>query len=228
MDIAVIKIGGSILYDNDLKLNVDFLRKIIHWFKNQDDYASVAFVTGGGRLSRFLLNQVKEDINSDSPKHRVGIKVSRVNAIMFFGLFNDNEVEYFESTSELCASIKKGKKGALIGGVLEGWSTDMVAASIACDLGVKEVKKISNIDYIYSSDPYKYEDSEPFEMLTWEKYIKLFHEQIGYKHKPNMSAPIDIECSLFCKEKDIAFRVSGGELTSDVVDLLNSGTLVSK
>ncbi len=227
MGFAVIKIGGSILYDDNLKLNVEFLKKIIHWFENQDDYVSVVFVIGGGKLSRFLLDQVKEDINSDSPKHRVGIKVSRVNAIMFFGLFNSSEVEYFESIPELCSNVTKGKKGALIGGVMEGWSTDMVAASIASDLGVRVVNKISNIDYIYSADPYKQENAKPFETLTWKEYIKIFNNQIGYKHKPNMSAPIDIECSLFCKEKSIAFRVSGGDLNLDIVKLLNSGTLVS-
>ena len=227
MNSIVIKIGGSILYDDDLKINVEFLEKVINWFENQRNYENVVFVVGGGKIGRFLLNQVKENISSDSPKHRVGIKVTRVNATIFLGLFNSKDVAYFESISELCSAVKQDIKGAIIGGVVEGWSTDMVAANIASSLGLKMVHKISNIDYIYSADPNKGGNPEPFKELTWEEYIKIFHNQIGYKHKPGMNAPIDIECSLFCREERIAFRVSGGDLDLDIMKLLNSGTLVS-
>lgn len=227
MNSIVIKIGGSILYDDNLKINVEFLEKVINWFDNQKTYENVVFVVGGGKLGRFLLNQVKEKINFDSSKHRVGIKVTRVNATIFWGLFNNKDIAYFETITELCTAIKQDTKGAIIGGVVEGWSTDMVAANIASSLGLKMVCKISNIDYIYSADPNKGGSPQAFKDLTWEEYIKIFHNQIGHKHKPGMNAPIDIECSLFCREEKIAFRVSGGNLNTDIVKLLNSGTLVS-
>ncbi len=227
MNSIVIKIGGSVFYDDDLRINIEFLEKVINWFENQKNYEKVIFVVGGGKIGRFLLNQVKEYIKSDSSKHRMGIKVTRVNAMMFSGLFNSKDIVYFESITELCTAIKQNTKGAIIGGVVEGWSTDMVAANIASNLNLKIVHKISNIDYIYSSDPNKGDNPEPFKNLVWEEYIKIFYNQIGYKHKPSMNAPIDIECSLFCKEEKIAFRVSGGNLNVDIVKLLNSGTLVS-
>ncbi len=71
------------------------------------------------------------------------------------------------------------------------------------------------------------ENAKPFELLNWEEYINIFNTQIGSKHKPGMKAPIDIECSLFCKEKGLSFRVSGGDLSLEIEELLNSGTLVS-
>lgn len=227
MNTAVIKLGGSVFYDDDLKINVSFLQRVVDWFENQKEYESIVFVIGGGRLSRFLLSQVGDKIFTDPPKHRVGIKVSHVNATIFVGLFNDNKVKYFDSISSLTNEVKSSLvNAAAIGGVVEGWSTDMVAATIAQELGVKQVTKISNIDYIYSSDPNLDKEAKPFEEIGWKEYIEIFNNQIGKKHKPNMSAPIDIECSLFCKEKGISFRVSGGNLEKDFEQLLKSGTLV--
>ena len=228
MNIAVIKIGGSIFYDDDLKINKDFLKKAIAWFEEQKDYEKIIFVVGAGRLGRFLLHQLNDDIRRDSPKHRIGIKVTRVNSMIFASLFDDSKnVGYFESISDISSSIQQGLRVGVIGGVVEGWSTDMVAANIASSLGCKIVYKISNIDYIYSVDPNQSENAKPFETLTWQEYIEIFHNQIGSKHKPGMNAPIDIECSLFCKEENIAFRVSGGDLSADFSEFLKLGTLVS-
>ncbi len=228
MNTAIIKLGGSVLYGEDLKLNTHLLQKVVDWFESQKEYESIVFVIGGGNLSRFLLNQVTEKIFTDPPKHRIGIKVSHVNATIFVGLFNDKGAKYFDSISSLTSEVKSSLVNvATIGGVVEGWSTDMVAATIADELGVKQVTKISNIDYIYSADPNIEKEARPFEQINWKEYIEIFNNQIGKKHKPNMSAPLDIECSLFCKEKGIHFRVSGGNLERDFDELLKSGTLVS-
>jgi uridylate kinase len=224
MKIFVLKIGGSILYDGNLSFNSHFLEKIIHWFKNQNDYENVVFVVGGGRLSRFLLNQVKERIALESPRHHIGIKVSHVNASMVCSLFNDKDVKYFDSLENLCENLPRG---AVIGGLVEGWSTDMVAAKIASRLNVPIVNKISNIDYIYCSDPKVNSNAKPFESLTWDEYIEVFNNHIGQKHEPNMNAPIDIECSVFCKKNNLAFRVTGGNLDVKIDEILKGGTLVS-
>ncbi len=225
---VVIKIGGSIFYEDDLKINLVFLKKVVDWYKKQKVYENVIFVVGGGRIGRFLLNQVKEEIHLENLKHKIGIKATHTNAVIFLSLFDSENIKYFESITELCSKIKQeGIKGAIIGGVMEGWSTDMVAANVANNLGIRDIHKISDVDYIYSADPNQQKNAEPFDSLTWEEYIKIFNSQIGYKHKPGMSAPIDIECSLFCRENGLNFRISGGNLNLEIIELLNSGTLVS-
>ena len=223
MNSLVLKLGGSVLYDENLKLNLEFLKKVVLWFENQRNYDNVFFVVGGGKLSRFLVNQVKDEIQFDSLKHQIGIKVTHTNAKIFLALFNDKEIKYFDSLLDVFPNVKAG----VLGGIMEGWSTDMVAANVAYNLGVKNVCKISDIDYIYTADPNIEQDAKPLETITWKEYIQLFHEQIGEKHKPGMSAPVDIECSLFCNEKGISFRVSGGDLNRDLDEILKTGTLVS-
>ncbi len=230
MNTAVIKLGGSVLYDSDLNFNIAFLKKIVAWYENQTKYNSVVFVVGGGRLSRFLVNQVKDDVVLDRLKHRIGIKVTNVNVSMARGFFSSDEVECFENLGKICNSIKNGNvKVGIIGGIKEGWSTDMVAAHIAQDLGEKIICKISNIDFIYSCDPKENKDAKPIESISWDEYIELFKRNIGKRHEPNMNAPIDIECSKFCKENNMHFRVSGGDFFKqdlEIQKILESGTLV--
>ncbi len=230
IETVVIKLGGSVLYDANLNFNTKLVEKFANWFKNQVEYKKVVFVVGGGKLSRFLLGQVNEKIKVESQKHQIGIKVTQVNVSIVFSLFKNQEIKVFDNMEKLSNSMKNDNvKGAIIGGIKEGWSTDMVAAHLAKDLGVKEIYKVSNIDYIYSADPAIVNDAKPLKNLTWDEYIHLFKKQIGKKHEPGMNAPIDISCSVFCKENKIAFRVFGGDiLESDwkFPELLSTGTLV--
>jgi uridylate kinase len=231
MNGIVVKIGGSLLYDDDLNFNVPFLEEIVDWYNRQTQYDFVVFVVGGGKISRFVLNQVRDKINLEGPKHLVGMNMTQVNASIVFGMLNDTQASYFDSLEELYKAFEEPEiKGAVIGGVVEGWSTDMDAAAIANELGIDIVYKLTNIDYIYSADPSKDEYAKPYESMTWDEYIQLFKEQIGQKHEPGMNAPIDIQCATFCMENDIDFKISGGHLLTQgkkFEEILQSGTLVS-
>ena len=51
----VLKIGGSILYQDDSSINYPLLDKVKSWYHNaKDEYSRIVIVTGGGMLSRNL------------------------------------------------------------------------------------------------------------------------------------------------------------------------------
>ena len=55
----VLKIGGSVMYDNSLNVNEALLAKVKNWYMNErKNYKKVAMVVGGGSLSRYA----REDI----------------------------------------------------------------------------------------------------------------------------------------------------------------------
>ncbi len=224
MNTLIIKLGGSVLYDENLNFNISFVKKIVAWFKKDED-KRVVFVVGGGKLSRFLLNQVQKEISQEFQKHRLGISVTNVNATMVCSLFNSENVKKYSSVKELVEDDQANAQ--IIGGLVEGWSTDMVAAKIAKELKVQMVRKISNIDYVYSADPKVEVNAKPLENISWEEYIRIFNSQIGFKHAAGMNAPIDIKCSEFCKNENITFRVSGGNLEREIDEILNTGTIIS-
>ncbi len=227
---VVIKLGGSILYDEDLNFNIKFVEKFVAWFRNQKEYEKVVFVVGGGRLSRFLINQLDSEVKLDSLKHRIGINVTKVNASIVFSLFNQANIKVFDDIEKLSNSIKNSNvDGAIIGGIKEGWSTDMVAAHVSKNLGLDCIYKFSDIDYIYSADPKLQKDAKSLTNLSWDEYIDLFYKQIGQKHMPSMNAPIDINCALYCQKNKLQFRVLGGKVLEGdfkVSEMMKTGTLV--
>jgi uridylate kinase len=82
----VIKIGGSILYDNGLNVNFKFLRKFKDWYiSSGGEYEIILVVVGGGKLSRILQNKVDEYIKDDEYLHELGMSATQVNANLVKG-----------------------------------------------------------------------------------------------------------------------------------------------
>lgn len=150
----VLKIGGSLMYNDKLELNFGFLTKLKSWFtKNKGSYDKVVMFVGGGKLSRFLGNQVNPYV-SDKAEHELGMQSTIVNAEIVKILLNDEEVRTakdFGSGFELLADEKA--KYVVMGGLKVGWSTDMDAAVAADFIGQKRFYKLSTIDHVYSADP---------------------------------------------------------------------------
>ena len=229
MKTLVLKIGGSLLYNDELVFNTEIVKKVEAWYEKQKEYDLVLFVVGGGKISRFVVNQVKGDIKEEDFKHRIGMKMTQVNSAIFHGMLGNSDCKYFDSLKRLFKTVKKKKvRGAVIGGASVGGSTDMVAANIAFELGVDTVHKISNISNVYCSDPKTNENAQPIEKLSWEEYAKLFKEVFEHGHQPGMNIPVDFRCASFCKKNEISFRICGGENLKkmEIGEVLKTGTIV--
>jgi uridylate kinase len=68
-----------------------------------------------------------------------------------------------------------------------GWSTDYVAVRIAKRLGAGVVLNLSNVDYLYTSDPRKDAHATPIRDIGW----KEFRGMVGDTWDPGMNAPFD-------------------------------------
>ncbi len=229
MNTILIKIGGSLLYNDKLAFNFDVIKKFTNWFKNQEHYNSCIFVVGGGKLSRFITDQAKSEMQEDHLRHRIGLKVTQVNSALVHGLFGEKESRYFENMEDLLSAFKENQpKISIIGGTRIGGSTDTTAAEIASNLGISFIYKVSNIDYIYTNDPTLDANAKPYEKLSWEQYIKLFEEKFSQGHKPGMNIPVDFKCASFAQENGLCFRVCGGiDLDKkEFGEVLNRGTVI--
>jgi uridylate kinase len=225
----ILKVGGSLLYSDELAFNTDIVKKIGHWYEKQREFDLIVFVIGGGKISRFVVNQVKENIKEEEFKHRIGMKMTQVNSAIFHGMIGGHDCKYFDSLKKLFKSVRGKKlKGAVIGGASVGGSTDMVAANIAFQLGADTVHKISNISNIFCSDPKTNLDAQPIEKLSWQEYTKLFEAVFEHGHQPGMNIPVDFRCASFCEEHGISFRVCGGEnlKSMEIGEVLKTGTIV--
>jgi len=210
----VIKIGGSLLYDDELLINKKFLFKLLKWFeKARKEYKQIVIVTGGGKISRHLTNQLKTIVPRDEILHRIGMEATRMNSEILRGFLNDEDIYIPTSLGDAFEFLLTNDTGILItGGHKVGWSSDMDAAVFADILGTKIFYKLSNIDYVYTSDPKINPDALPIKDITWSKYMQDFGILPGMtQHTPGLSVPIGGFASQFCSQKGITIKLSGGD-----------------
>jgi uridylate kinase len=227
----VLKIGGSILYDADLNINFPVLEKFKNWYlQHREEYEKIIIVTGGGALSRDIQRKIEGSITEKEYLHNIAMSVTQTNAAIVQGCLEDSNTYIPKRLGDAYEFLAEDKNRTLIsGGLKVGWSTDMDAAVFADMLDVDTVYKVSNIDYVYDSDPTNNPNAKPFEDLTWVEYSGLFNIADGDNHEANQNIPIDVMCAQFCLKKGISFFICGGKaLTngSPLEDVLKVGTLI--
>ncbi len=208
----VIKIGGSIIYKEDMSLNIVVLDKIKRWYiENEKRYRKIVFVTGGGRLSRTVGGYVNNHIEDISDRHGVAMLLTQTSSAIIKGYLNIPHAIIPDSLGDAFEILSDENPSVLIsGGLKRGWSTDMDAVVFADILNLKKVIKLSNIDYLYDSDPRENPNAKPIIDITWDRYNELFNRNKKVKHKVNGNVPISIEASEFCTNRGISFQISGG------------------
>ena len=172
----VIKIGGSILYDNELNVNFKFLRKFKDWYiSSGDEYENILVVVGGGKLSRILQNRVDEYIKEEEYLHELGMSATQVNANLVKGFLDDENIYVPRGLGDAYEYLKTdGKLRMVSGGLKIGWSTDLDAVVFADVLGIDRVFKISDVEYIYSTDPKKDPNAKAIKDISWNEYFRMF------------------------------------------------------
>ena len=227
----VLKIGGSVMYDNTLNVNTDLLNKVKEWYVNErKNYKKVAMVVGGGSLSRDMQEKISSSIGGEESLHNIAMSVTQTNAAVLQGYLGDMDIFLPKTLGDAYEFLmEENQKTLLSGGLKIGWSTDMDAAVYADILGVKTVYKISNIEYLYDADPKIEANAKPILDISWEGYFKLFNIVDGDNHVANKSVPIDVNCAQFCSKKGISFFICGGRYLKEkdrIQEILKDGTLI--
>ncbi len=209
----VIKIGGSIIYKDDMSLNIPVLEKIKKWYvENEKKYNKIVLVTGGGKLSRNVGNLVNPSITNTIDKHGVAMLLTQTSSAIIKGYLNIDKAVIPDSLGDAFEALNDENVSVLIsGGLKRGWSTDMDSVVFADILNLKKVIKLTNVDYLYSSDPRENKDAKPIMDITWDKYNDMFNRNRKIKHSVNGNVPISVEASEFCTNREISFQISGGK-----------------
>lgn len=226
----VLKIGGSLIYNDDLRVNELFLFKLKTWFtKYAKSIDRVVIVVGGGKLSRQVGRSVNGIVDNESI-HDISMQITQVNAEILKGSLSGWHISSAQTLREATDIILKNPRFILIsGGLKKGWSTDMDAAVFADLLKVDRVYKLSNIEGVYTADPKLDKTATFIESITWDEYNRLFDIHENSFQKPNQSAPISPETAIFCKSKKLTYYVSGGKNiyeTDDLANVFESGTVI--
>ena len=181
----VMSLGGSLIIPNGI--DADFLKLFISTIK---EYVSKRFsfliITGGGKTCRKYNDYLKQIIEpSNEDLDWLGISTTRVNAELVRICFRDLAYEKVVLDPD---AIPETDKPIVVGG---GWkpgnSSDLAAIHCARSVGATKIINLSNIDYVYDSDPRKNPNAKPIKEISWNDFREIIPKEWG----PGINSPFD-------------------------------------
>ncbi|NCU28380.1 MAG: UMP kinase [Candidatus Moranbacteria bacterium] len=182
----VMSLGGSLIVPEGI--DTKFVKSFISFIKEYVEKGySFMLITGGGRLARVYGDALKDVIQpSNFELDLLGISITKTNAEFIKICLGDLAYESIVQDPDV---IPKTKKPVLVGG---GWkpgnSSDLAAVHAAKSLGAKRVINLTNIDYVYDSDPNKNVNAKPIENISWVDFLLLFPDN---NWVPGANRPFD-------------------------------------
>ena len=151
---VVLKIGGSLLYDNDGQVRIDRLREYATSIKSLvKDGHSLVVVVGGGKPARIYISAARLLGANEAQCDWLGIKAARNNAeLLCAALGNIAYPKIIDDYDELEVAVNLGKV-VLLGGMVPGQSTNAVAAASAELISADMLFNATNVDGVYDRNP---------------------------------------------------------------------------
>ena len=221
----IISLGGSLIVpDNiDTEFLKDFKTLILEHVAKGKKFV---IITGGGKLnSRY--NEVARKLAepSDIDLDWIGIASLKLNAELLRVMFS--EYAHGEVISNLSTKFSFSRS-ILIGSAFEpGHSSDYDAVLAAKNLGAKKMINLSNIDYVYDSDPKKNPNAKKIEKISWADYRKI----IPKEWTSRLNSPFDPTASKVAEQENIEVIIMNGKPIGNLAKYLDGekflGTIIS-
>ncbi len=169
----VFAVGGGIIQDN-----LEDLEEFVSSFPEDEQ---IAIVTGAGSLNRYQ----SAVSGNNGEKDLIGIKATRLHAQTVLTEMENVYPEVPETPEEVQVAAGSGKS-VIMGGLVPGYSTDAVAATVA-ELLDADLYIATTVDGIYSEDPEEVSDAEKFEEISVEKLLEI----TGGANEPGVYSVVD-------------------------------------
>jgi uridylate kinase len=222
---VVISLGGSMIVPEniDLEFLKDFRTLILsHVAKGK----KFVIITGGGKIARKYQAAAKEISNPvDEDLDWIGIASLKLNAELMRVVFGEYASK--EIILNLSHPFSLDKPIVIGAAYAPGHSTDWDSVLAAKTVGAKKVINLSNIDYVYDSDPKVNPNAKKIEKISWEEYRKI----IPKEWTSGLNSPFDPTASLDAEEAGIEVVIMNGKPVANLANYLDngefSGTLIS-
>jgi len=165
----VIKIGGSLLFSENLKINIQKIINFCKVIKAKQNYDKVIIVCGGGIIARNYISAIRYVHSNETSNDIMGIKISRINARLLMEVFGEIAYPEVPKQFEELATALLFKKIIIMGGLQPGQSTTSVALEVAEFIDAEKVIILTDVNGIYDKDPNKFDDAKLIKNLTIDK-----------------------------------------------------------
>lgn len=219
-DTVVISVGGSLIVPD--AIDTAFLKSFRDVILSHTARGTqFVIITGGGRTAR-LYQQSAKEVGGITPEDAdwLGIHATRINAHLFRSIFR--EVAHPAVIKNPTNEIKATEKVIIAAGWKPGWSTDYDAVMIAKNIGAHRVVNLSNIDYVYTTDPKKDPSAKPIKEISWSD----FRAMLPKKWDPGLNTPFDPIAARQAHKLGLEVAVINGKKLEELENYLSNKPFV--
>ncbi|TXT66511.1 MAG: Uridylate kinase [Promethearchaeota archaeon] len=165
-DRIVIKIGGSLLFRKDHRINFQKIEEFCDIIKDQTNYKEPLLVVGGGIIAREYIGFVRNYSGNEALCDLLGIDISRVNAKLLISYLGELAYPLVPATFAELSLAMLSKNIIVMGGLQPGQSTTSVALEVAEFIKASKVLILTNVKGIYDKDPHTFPDAQLLKKIT--------------------------------------------------------------
>jgi uridylate kinase len=215
-EVIVISLGGSLIIPD--KIDVNFLKQFKILIENHIAQGKkFILICGGGKIAREYQDALANFVTTNDEKDWIGIHATILNAQFVKHIFLKYANEEIVTNPTETVSFEEEKSIIIAGGWMPGFSTDYDAVMLAEQFGAKRIINLSNIDYVFDSDPKINPKAQTIKELTWDAYEQL----IPPAWIPGLSSPFDPVATREARRMNAEVAIIGGQRLDQIDNFLS-------
>ncbi len=219
-EFIVISLGGSMVVPDapDPEFIVSFRELILRHVATGKRFI---IIVGGGKTCRVYQNALSATIDTKTEDlDWIGIYSTHLNAQLVRMSFGSYAPEDIITDPSAVSSLSQ--KVIIGAGWKPGCSTDMDAVLTAEEISAKKVINLSNVSYVYDSDPKTNPNAQKFEEVSWSQYLTF----IPKDWTSGMNTPFDPVASQKAQELGLEVSFIAGRDLESLDNYLNGKKFV--
>ncbi len=211
----ILSVGGSIIIPKE-GFDIEFLKNFRALILAEVNKGQrFILVIGGGATCRAYQSAAGQVVPlTNIELDQLGIYTTHFNAEFVRLLFG--AVAHAEIVKNPTKKIKTAKAVIIGAGWKPGCSTDNDAVLLAKNFGAKEVINLSNIDYVYDSDPKLNPGAKKLEQVSWKQLRQI----VGSKWTPGANVPFDPSAAKLAEKLRLKVSFVKGTDLSEVAKVI--------
>jgi len=225
----VIKFGGSVLYRENMSLNVELFKKIIEKINILYEKGHrIAIVVGGGKLARTIIQASNVLGHVNTFKDILAVESTRIHALLVIASLEDKAYLIVPRSFEEVGKALATGKIVVTGGLQPGQSTSAVSALIAEYMGADLLINLTNVDKVYDKNPQKYPDAKSLDKITATELLEIISQEDETPGKYELFDRVGCEV---IKRSKIKLVITNGTEPENILKAVNGeqvGTIVKE
>ena len=215
MQSYIISLGGSLIAPD--KLDANFLAKFRDLILKHSKNTRFIIICGGGKIARNYQAVAKMVVKpSKADLDWLGIHATRLNGHLVRTALKQVAYPRILKNPTEKVVLKPNQNVIVAAGWKPGFSTDYDAVLFARTFKVETVINLTDIDYVYTKDPKKFDDAKPLKQISW----KAYREMVGNKWDPGANVPFDPVASKEAQKDRITVHMLNGRNLANLEKLI--------